>query len=653
MRTGLCSIMLIALGVSTLSATVPPTMNYQSLLTNSLGDPVVDGGYSVTFSIYSSATGGSPLWMETQTVMTSNGLFNTILGSTTPIPDTAVMDTAAYLEISVETDPPLSPRTRLTSTAYSVVSSAMLGRGPIMISHDDGAGGAESIYSVDVKPESGTGKHIHRRFAVFAHFTNDTTELDEVVGLSGSTKSAVAIPAFMKNARKAKTAASAESREILDIDSGYAHSVAIELPGDTTELLEIASASGTSSAAVAIPAFMKNARKAKNSESAGLREILDTDSGYVEQVYLGRSDGRLQMLTQLSPPSTAAIAIPNLIEARKGSNEAGDTVETREILDIDSGYSHTARLTPNTGFGSVMKTGMNQTREHILLARQVGAASEQSVELKTENTGPTITMTKDGTAADPLDDGVVVLTGSLPGAAALSVESSKLDDLSSYQVETKHADGARAQLLRGNGADTSEIEMSVDDTEQSVTMSTTATGTKWPNIVLKRGATATEMTISHVSAGATGVIYATASAAAGAQLGINTSSPTSAFHLVGSGCYTGTFGVCSDKRYKDHIETLSDPIDAVNRLRGVSFAWKRDQYPDNNFPEGKQLGLIAQEVEQVVPGVVNTGSDGYKSVDYAKLVPLLIEAVKEQQRQIRAQQDQIDDLRSELRTQTP
>jgi hypothetical protein len=142
------------------------------------------------------------------------------------------------------------------------------------------------------------------------------------------------------------------------------------------------------------------------------------------------------------------------------------------------------------------------------------------------------------------------------------------------------------------------------------------------------------MSLGYDDAGSSAMIYAASTPAAGAQLGINTTSPTEAFHLVGDGCYTGSFGVCSDRRYKENIETLAQPLNLVSRLRGVRFDWKKQDYPDQQFPDGEQVGLIAQEVEKVVPSVVNTGADGYKSVDYAKLVPLLIEGMKAQEKHI-------------------
>ena len=98
----------------------------------------------------------------------------------------------------------------------------------------------------------------------------------------------------------------------------------------------------------------------------------------------------------------------------------------------------------------------------------------------------------------------------------------------------------------------------------------------------------------------------------------------------------------SDERLKKEIKPLEGSLDSVTRLKGVSYQWRTEDYPGHGFREGTQLGLIAQEVEKVLPEVVVHGPDGYKAVDYQKLVPVLIEAVKEQQKEI-------TELRSMLR----
>jgi len=101
----------------------------------------------------------------------------------------------------------------------------------------------------------------------------------------------------------------------------------------------------------------------------------------------------------------------------------------------------------------------------------------------------------------------------------------------------------------------------------------------------------------------------------------------------------------SDERLKDNIKTIENPLDKIKALRGVEYDW------NNGNRKGKHdLGLIAQEVESVIPDIVHEhtlpyveGEEDtlYKTVDYEKMVAVLIEGMKEQQ-------TQIDSLKSEL-----
>jgi hypothetical protein len=90
----------------------------------------------------------------------------------------------------------------------------------------------------------------------------------------------------------------------------------------------------------------------------------------------------------------------------------------------------------------------------------------------------------------------------------------------------------------------------------------------------------------------------------------------------------------SDARYKTDVTPIDNALDDVLRMKGVKYNWNRSAYPGLNFPEGQQLGVIAQDMEKILPQLVYTDPDGYKSVSYEKIVPVLIEAIKDQQKQI-------------------
>ena len=84
----------------------------------------------------------------------------------------------------------------------------------------------------------------------------------------------------------------------------------------------------------------------------------------------------------------------------------------------------------------------------------------------------------------------------------------------------------------------------------------------------------------------------------------------------------------SDRTFKINIQTLKHSLDRVKRLRGVTFEWDRKNFP--KFSSGTQLGLIAQEVKEVLPEVVHGGENGNTlSLAYDKIVAILIESIKE------------------------
>ena len=139
---------------------------------------------------------------------------------------------------------------------------------------------------------------------------------------------------------------------------------------------------------------------------------------------------------------------------------------------------------------------------------------------------------------------------------------------------------------------------------------------------------------------ATGIISITNSTA-------STNKTTGALKVTGGVGISGALNVggdvvafaSSDERLKDNIELISNPIEKVQSLKGVTWNW------NDNADELQQslpnVGVIAQDVEKVLPQLVTDRDNGFKGVDYAKLTGLLIEAIKDQQKQI-------DELKSKL-----
>jgi hypothetical protein len=139
------------------------------------------------------------------------------------------------------------------------------------------------------------------------------------------------------------------------------------------------------------------------------------------------------------------------------------------------------------------------------------------------------------------------------------------------------------------------------------------------------------------------------------SIGINTTNPTSRLEVVGDArITTGSLGVgvapnatdgridasndivaysTSDKRLKENITPITNALEKVRSLTGVEFDWKQETESVHGY-EGHDVGVIAQEVQAVLPEAVRTNESGYLSVRYEKMIALLVEAMKEQQAEI-------------------
>lgn len=103
----------------------------------------------------------------------------------------------------------------------------------------------------------------------------------------------------------------------------------------------------------------------------------------------------------------------------------------------------------------------------------------------------------------------------------------------------------------------------------------------------------------------------------------------------------------SDGRLKENVEPIEGALSKVMEMEGVSFKWKKEEGTDR-FPEGTHYGVVAQQMEKVAPEVVREGSGGQKAVSYTELIPVLIEAIKEQQKTISEQKKTISALSERL-----
>lgn len=102
----------------------------------------------------------------------------------------------------------------------------------------------------------------------------------------------------------------------------------------------------------------------------------------------------------------------------------------------------------------------------------------------------------------------------------------------------------------------------------------------------------------------------------------------------GNGWYT-----FSDKRLKQNIVVLDNPLEKLRHLSAYRYSYRVDEYKDRLFDNKTHIGLIAQEVKEAYPELVTQDAKGYYAVDYQGMVPVLLEAIK-------ALQQQVDELKA-------
>jgi hypothetical protein len=98
----------------------------------------------------------------------------------------------------------------------------------------------------------------------------------------------------------------------------------------------------------------------------------------------------------------------------------------------------------------------------------------------------------------------------------------------------------------------------------------------------------------------------------------------------------------SDSRLKENVTPIVNPIEKISQIGGYTYDWIPMEGIHEN--EGHDVGVIAQEIEAILPEIVTTRDNGYKAVKYERLVALLIECVKEQQNQITNLENKINKI---------
>jgi hypothetical protein len=334
-----------------------------------------------------------------------------------------------------------------------------------------------------------------------------------------------------------------------------------------------------------------------NTGSAGPVKQLTDGAGTAFPLYLGS--------TVLSGSISASYAV-----TASYALNAGTTVSTASLLTTASsalnvltftkGNGSTFNVTVNTGSAATVSTASLLTTASINLNTITFTKGDSSTFNITVNTGSAITVsTASLLTTASISTNILTFTKGDGSTFPVTITSS------SYAVSSSYATNA--------GGVGNAITNNTNDYILTATGGTTINGEG--NLRFDGSA-----------------LKVTGSVAISSSLAVGNITPSATVGRIDASNDVVAYST-SDIRLKENIIPILNPISKIEAIGGYTFDWKPEHKDLHGF-EGHDIGVIAQEIEVIMPEVVTTRDSGYKAVKYEKLVPLLIEAIKDLQKQV-------------------
>jgi hypothetical protein len=531
-------------------AAVPQLMNFQGRLARPDGTPVLDGTYSLRFSLWDAVSSGTEKWNQTQNVTVRNGTFAVLLSG---FPG-GTFNGNLFLEIKVGTDPPLTPRQQLVSVAYAMKANTV----------PDSSIGATQIANGSI-----TGNKLA------------SNALNPIAWLLGGNSGTTASN-FLGTTDNQPLTLKVNSRRAMRYQ--YAE--------NTSDMIN----------------------KYRSINALGGSEINSITAGVVGATIAGGGYDDFSFTD-----------LPNKVTADFGTVGGGqDTTASGRNATVGGGSGNTASGGPGTVGGGLDNTagnaatvggGVANTASGFASTVAGGYFNTASGERATVgggslNTAAGIYSFAAGRQAKANHEGVFVWGDSTDADFASTAVN---------QFLIRAAGGV------GIGTNSPGAALHVVGAENNGTTATLKITSGTQSLLLDGNEIDSDTTLVLNNNSANNVLLANG----GGRVGIDiVPASTYKLHVNGVVAGVGNYVNASDGRYKMNIATFPDALDAILNLRGVTFDWKRADFPNMHFSEGRQIGFIAQEVETVLPELVLTDANGYKSVAYTNVVPVLVEAVK-------------------------
>lgn len=561
-------------------AQIPKLISYQGVLTDSDGKAVTDGSYNITVKLFDAETGGIELWTEDHTVTTVNGLFAVNLGSNTAL-DLA-FDNAYFASTTVD-GTELLPRTALTSSPYAFSANTATNN-PYALNNANGS--EQEVVFVDSDSKIGLGTNAPQyRFHLKSKTSNDAQLFIEPGEWSNTGHQANII---FGDPNHVLSAIYGEGMEFYDVNqfafkgSNVTIENALGIGRYPTSAFDVAGPDGEFrvhpyfgplSNTTLIAGMSSNTYKGAQLRfgSSLLTNYVDIGTDSLGSFVVEQNDYPILHVNQYGRVGVGG-------EPRW----LFDVIGTESDFSVFGGFASLAGETLVAEFKNKNAPGA--------IVRYLTGISNAFVDVGTDTLGSFVIEPND------IDAFLVRQNGDIEVGEVRNLEPS----LAKFAVRGASTTGTLLQdsevKLLGGGTAHFSI---VNDQNLNLKIQNTS-------ILAQPGTAGFDlMTIS--SSGDVDVV--------GNLTALNVAAP-------------------SDERYKKNIQPISTVLPLLMQIGAYHYDWRVEDFPDKRFTHDRQMGFIAQELERSFPELVLTNKDGYKSVDYSRITPILVEAIKEQQAQI-------------------
>jgi Chaperone of endosialidase len=666
------------------SAQVPPLIQFSSVATDQ-GGSSLSGVVSITFSLYTGQQGGEALWTETQNnvQLDPTGHYSAQLGVTKPngVPTALFTSGEAHwlgVQIAEQAE---QPRVLLLSVPYALKAgdATTIGGLPpaafVLAAPLSGAMASVpttftgSATSPPDAPPAGsvTGSGITNFIPLWTSASSIGSSVLFQSGTGSTAKLGIntSTPATTLDVKGTSTI-----RGLLNLPATGAATATAGKNSQPLDLVASAFNSGTSNAVS--QTFRWQAEPAGNDTSSptGTLNLLFAEgtSSFAETGLNIAGNGQIKFATGQTFPGTGDGTVTSV---GSGLGLTGGPITGSGTLAIDTSVVPQLGASSNTFTGNQVVNG-NVTATNLTATGTVTAPTVNGTIIFGDSTGEYLGaaalsgtggvnnlavglfafLTNSGGGSDNTAIGTDALRNNTSGESGTAVGFQALDANTTGFENT--AVGIQALVQNTTGQENTAVggaALGSNTTGSALTCVGYNCTVAAPNL---RNATAigAHATVDVSDALVLGSVAGVNGATATVRVGVGTTKPTNLLTL-GQGfgpSISDGWATYSSRRWKTNIQPLHNALGMVNRMRGVSYDLK---------DSGKhEIGVIAEEVGEVVPEVVSYEENGKdaRGVDYSRLTALLIEATKEQQREIQHQQAvlrtqaaAIRDLKSELR----